>query len=294
MLLLKHSSKWLESLEVESVELIFSAEGGGYSDITLPAAGSIPVVGYLAPQTFSTAGVLDEGGEKQELVSLPRSFDPDGGGLRLELSPSLAGIVLEALDLIEEVEFQTTEQAVSQFLPNLEIFLALQEFGLANDELENQMIGNLIPSINKLSANQNFDGGWSWYGRYGYESNPYLSAYVLLGLVRAEQAGFAVPAYVRDAAIPYLIDSLQAIQSGEMNPWEYDQAAFIHYVLVEADAPVIDLAYSLLDQRDNLSPWGQALLGLAVMEMGEDQRSNTIFASPLSMCKRRRWMDMSW
>ena len=68
-----------------------------------PAAERYRYLHYSAPQAFATAGTLDEGGKRIELVSLPRSFDPQGGALRLELSSSLAGALFSALDVLEHV-----------------------------------------------------------------------------------------------------------------------------------------------------------------------------------------------
>jgi uncharacterized protein YfaS (alpha-2-macroglobulin family) len=269
---------WGTVEQVEAIELVFTGEGGGYSDTTQPAQGSIPVVGYLALQTFATSGVLDVGGEQLELVSLPRSFEAEGGKLRLEMAPSLAGVALDGLNLIDDVPYETAEQTVTRFLPNLQMYLALEEFGLDTTELENRLDANLRSSINKLEANQNFDGGWSWYGRVGVESNPYVSAYVLLGLVKAEQAGHAVRTYVRDFAVQYLTEYLQANPPIDQQPWEYDRAAFIHFVLAQANAPAADLAYSLLDQKSALNPWGQALLGLTLLQFGETERVTSLFS----------------
>ena len=64
---------WGRVQDVDSVDLLFSADGGGLSDAARPASGALPVRHYTAPQTFSTAGILDEGGERLEQVSLPRS-----------------------------------------------------------------------------------------------------------------------------------------------------------------------------------------------------------------------------
>ncbi|NTU75475.1 MAG: hypothetical protein HGA86_05075, partial [Anaerolineaceae bacterium] len=54
---------WGTVQEMETLDLIFSAESGNLKDATKPTVGQIPVVKYTAPMTFATAGVVDQGGE---------------------------------------------------------------------------------------------------------------------------------------------------------------------------------------------------------------------------------------
>ena len=108
----------------------------GLSDAVRVAGGALPVLRYTAPQTFATSGTLTEGGERLELVSLPVTFDPTSGALDLELSPSLAAAMLEGLEVLEHYPYECTEQTLSRFLPNLEAYRAVQEFGLDAPDLE--------------------------------------------------------------------------------------------------------------------------------------------------------------
>ncbi len=264
--------------KAEKIEVVFAAEGGGFSDASQPALGSIPIMAYSAPQAFATAGVLDEGGERLELVSLPRSFEPLGGSLSLEMASSLAGVALEGLEAIDQYESDSIEYTVSRFLPNLEILRVLQEFGLDQPALTEQLDSNIRLSLEQLERTQNFDGGWGWYRGVFSESNPVVSAYVLLGLTHAQMAGYQVSEYVYDSAVVYLIDTLSANRPDSEHPWLYDQSALIHFVLTEAGLPVIDLASDLLDDKDQLTPWGKALIGLVMAEVAPDQRVDTLFS----------------
>ena len=103
---------WATVQDVAELDLVFAAEAdSGLKDAARPALGVLPVLRYTAPRTFSTAGVLDQAGERLELVSLPRSFDPaSGGSLRLEISPSLAAGLIDALDYLEHYPYECTEQ----------------------------------------------------------------------------------------------------------------------------------------------------------------------------------------
>jgi len=294
---LDDSSSALQQVEIESggrarvdwwgtvedsaaVELVFFAEGGDYKDLTLPAAGTLPIKHYVAKQSFATSGIMTAGGERLELVSLPRTFDPSGGGLSIELSSSLAGAILEGLQVLEEYPFECTEQTVSRFLPNLETYLTIQQFGLDVPTIEARLQRTLMDGIIKLESDQHYDGGWGWTISGNQESNPYVSAYALLGLVRAQQAGYTLQPYTIENATNYLIDYLGANQANMDQPWEYDRAAFIHYALTQANSPVIDLAFSLYDHRQQMNPWAQALLALSLDTFTPgDDRASTLFSN---------------
>jgi hypothetical protein len=272
---------WGTVEDVEALELVFFAEGGDYKDITLPSAGTLPIKRYVAKQSFATSGIMNEGGERLELVSLPRTFDSSGGGLNLELTTSLAGAMLDGLEVLEEYPFECTEQTVSRFLPNLETYLTLQQFGMEVPDIEARLHNTLTDAIIKLESDQHYSGGWGWTTVSGNEkSDPYVSAYALLGLVRAQQAGYTLQPYTIENAVNYLIEYLGAEQANMDTPWEYDRAAFIHYVLDQANSPVVDLADILYNVREQMNPWAQALLALTLDSFSPgDARAQTLFSN---------------
>ena len=57
-------------------------------------------------------------------------------------------------------------------------------------------------ALQRLYAWQNPDGGWGWWS--GEKSDPLTSAYVVLGLIEAQEAGYTVDAGVleRGAELP--------------------------------------------------------------------------------------------
>ena len=92
----------------ESADLVFSATTTGtpsLQDSARPVWGVLPIMQYTSPQAFVTGGVLRGCGLQQEVISLPRTFTPNGGGLDVELSPSLAGSLLSALEAMEVPDY---------------------------------------------------------------------------------------------------------------------------------------------------------------------------------------------
>jgi uncharacterized protein YfaS (alpha-2-macroglobulin family) len=252
---------WGTAGEVEEVDLLFSATAGELQDATRPTWGNIPVLRYISPQTFGTSGILDDGGELLEVVSLPRSFDPGGGELKLEMAPSLGAAMLSALEVVDFYPLSNTEQTVSRFLPNLETFRVIQDFGLDEPGLQSRLDQVLEDSLDQLQVQQNPDGGWGWWK--GNSSDTYISAYVLFGLVRAQEAGVDVDSGVIAAAVDYLVASLP-LPEMIAETWQYDRLAFAHYVLSQAGKGDVAGVSSLYGERSLLNPWAQALLALAI------------------------------
>lgn len=289
---------WGTAQDVDSAELIFSAASGDLSDAARPTQGNLPILRFTAPQTFGTSGVLDSGGEQLELVSLPRSFDPSGGELRVNLSPNLGAAMLKGLDALEHFSCECNELIVSRFLPNLESYRVLQDLGLEDAELQSRLERTMEDSLALLTARQNEDGGWGWWR--GGESDSYMTAYVLLGLVRARQAGVTVDDNTIQRATEYLMATLPSPAMLD-ETWEFDRLAFSLYVLAEAGEGDLGSASGLYEERARLNPWSQALLALTLDSLSPgDERVQTLFSDLEASASRSatgaHWenQDASW
>jgi uncharacterized protein YfaS (alpha-2-macroglobulin family) len=261
---------------VESVDLIFSAVSGEFQDAARPVQGALPVLRFTAPQTFGTSGTMDTGGDRLEVVSLPRSFDPDAGQLKVELAPSLGAAMLSSLDALEHFPYQCTEQTVSRFLPNLETQRVLLEFGIDDPAMQSRLDRTLEDGLAQLLARQGEDGGWGWW--QDEPSDTYVTAYVLFGLVRAQDAGVEIEAEAIQRAVDYLRTNLPAVEVLEDN-WEFDRLAFIEYVLSQAGAGDLEGVADLYESRERLNPWAQALLALTLEALSPgDERTQTLYS----------------
>ncbi|HMD80251.1 MAG TPA: alpha-2-macroglobulin family protein, partial [Anaerolineales bacterium] len=161
---------WGTAAPAESADLVFSATTTGgttLQDSARPVWGRLPIMQYTSPQAFVTGGVLREAASQQEVISLPRTFTPNGGGLDVELSPSLAGSLLSALDAMEVPDYElNAESTLSYILPNIEVYRALNNAGLSDPELSERVTTNINSSVSRLLYLQNEDGGWSWWRRF--------------------------------------------------------------------------------------------------------------------------------
>ena len=253
---------WGTVQNVADVDLIFNASSGDLNDASRPQQGKLPVLHYSAAQTFATAGVLAEGGGRQELIGLPRSFTPTGGELRVELSPSLAATILSGLDAQESFPTDFTEAMLSRLLPNLETYQALQKLSLDSPALKARLTEAIADSLTRLLASQNQDGGWGWAP--GSDSEAYITAYVLYGLAQSNQAGLSVDPVAISNAQTYLRNKVSApVDPTTTQPWQLDELAFMQFALQQSGRSDFNLT-SLYDFRDKLDPWSKAFLALTL------------------------------
>lgn len=247
----------------ESADLVFSvatSDTPSLQDSARPVWGRLPILQYTSPQAFVTGGVLRGASSQQEVISLPRTFAPgEGTGLVVELSPSLAGSLLSALEAMEVPAYSISAEAnLSYLLPNIEVHRALNNAGLSDPALSDRVARNLNAGISRLQLMQNTDGGWSWWGTTE-KSDPYISAYVLFGLLRAQTISASVSQDAVNRAVTYL-KGMQMEITPNTTGADLDEAAFIQFVLSQAGNTDQDVANALYDARDRMSPASRALL----------------------------------
>ena len=254
---------WGTAALADAADLVFSVTTSGtpsLQDSARPAWGKLPILQYTSPQAFVTGGVLRGAASQQEVISLPRTFTPGAGsGLDVELSPSLAGSLLSALEAMEVPSYSiSAEASLSYLLPNIEVHRALNNAGLSDPALSERVTTNLNASVSRLQSLQNADGGWSWWGT-SETSDPYISAYVLFGLVRAQMISTSVSQDALNRAVTFLQGTQVEITANTAGA-ELDEAAFIQYALSQAGITNQTITNSLYDARDRMSPASSAML----------------------------------
>lgn len=243
---------------------------------------TLPVYPYSTPEVVSTAGTLPEAGLRQEIVQLPRVFDPSQGELTIQLDGSLTAATQDALNYLEHYPYECVEQTVSRFLPNVVTWQALKEMDLDRPELEQKLAQMVGVGLQRLYNEQHYDGGWGWW--VSDKSDTFLTAYVLQGLLEAHRAGFVVDEEVMNRAATFLRDNLPSVSTVD-EPWEANRLAYQLYVLADYYTTVeqeaggqLGLAVRLFDKRHLLSRYGQALLAVALnlLEPEEPARVQTL------------------
>lgn len=244
---------WTVTVEdAPSAELTFTARGGGLEDSSKPGLATapnqgIPILRYVAPETVATAGDVSEPGRKLEVIALPARLDTGQGSLDIEVNPSLAAVIRNTLERLREYPYENTETTASRLL----VSLALGEDTGAD----------VTRYLQRLLGSQRSDGGWGWWMADG--SNANITAYVLLALARARQAGYPVDVNMTTRAREFLVNALIAPNwigdAGVAN-----QQAFLLYALTEAGMDDSGRLGALYENREKLGHYGKALLAMSL------------------------------
>ncbi|MCC7119361.1 MAG: Ig-like domain-containing protein [Anaerolineales bacterium] len=247
----------------ERVDLIASVTGGGLTDASKPALGTlpnqgIPVLHYTVNETVGTAGMLTERGSVTEAVRLPDPSMYTQAFVEVQLAPSLVASIQPSLTYLEDFPYLCMEQTVSRVLPNVITKRILSEAGVKNG-----LSANLDEQVNlalqRIYATQLYDNGWSWWN--APESDPYVSAYILYGLLEAQKSGYPVSDVVLKNGLQYLKQNLP-YPDDSTGAWELNRQAFLLYVLAVGDELPSGSAHLnyLYVYNDRLSLYGKAYL----------------------------------
>jgi uncharacterized protein YfaS (alpha-2-macroglobulin family) len=272
------------------VDLVFQADGSSadgqkYSDASRPPQGTldnqgIVVYRYEANETVGTSGQVAAGGSTVEAISLPQSMQAGQGRLEVKVSPSLAAGMTDGLTFLEHYPYECVEQTVSRFLPNILTTRALKSAGLSNPDLEQNLQTQVSTGLQRLYNWQNADGGWGWWANQlnQQKSDPLTSAYVVLGLIEAKNAGYSVSDDVVSRGLAYLQSQIQTI-ANLAQQYQLNRQAFLLYVLARGGVPDVSHSVQLFDQRQSMSYYARAFLAqtLSLIDSG-DPRVQTILS----------------
>jgi hypothetical protein len=244
-----------------TARLTFRADLGAVHDaMTLTRE----VVTPLVPESASIDG--ETKGAVAERLGELGGIRPDHGGLSITLSPTpLAGLAA-GIEQLVEYPYGCTEQTVSRLVP----LLPLRDLAAAlGARLPADAGAAVEEAVKRVLRNQRRDGGFGLWPE-SRESEPWISAYALWGLVEARRRGISVPEAALSQARAYLA---KAIAPGANDPPEkLAMAAFVADLEAGESTADAALASRLYDARDRLPPFAQALL-LHAMAIGKQDPS---------------------
>jgi hypothetical protein len=275
------------SLEVQGVELASPAE----TSVNIPSNGEATVnwtvrASKIATATFLGKALTDEESDALELqipgrpwglqlnstlsgslaadkaevkekMLLPSDINAEASSLRIDLAPSVAGTMMSALDFLASYPYGCVEQTMSSFLPNILVTKAVKELGLNPPAASVELEKKIAAGFERLYQFQHEDGGWGWWETD--QTHPFMTAYVVAGLAQAKDAGYRID----ERRFERGRESLQ--QQIAQNPRALvDIRAYLVYALSLSGDFGQNLVEELHQQRDKLSPHGQALLALVL------------------------------
>ncbi|HXV77302.1 MAG TPA: MG2 domain-containing protein [Candidatus Polarisedimenticolaceae bacterium] len=234
--------------------------------------------------------------------------------MSVQVTPSLAITMLDALPYLIDYPYGCTEQTMSRFLPTVIVADTLAELGLDRTQIARRLFGGIEPQhaarthtgneralerldemvragLDRLYDFQHDDGGWGWW-KVG-DSDPYMSAYVVWGLSLANDAGVRVRSDVLERGVAFLDRELvEAEERPDLQAWMLHALA----VATERGGPgpfqraALD---NLWVRRDGLNAYTRALFALAAHELGQTERAETLVRNLANGVERDRSPDTS-
>ncbi|MEM7115265.1 MAG: Ig-like domain-containing protein [Chloroflexota bacterium] len=261
--------------DTDFADLTFRAVSGELRDATKPSFGVgpdqlIPIYRYTGDDMVGTSGVLTEAGRQVEAILLPETADLDQGSVDATLSPSLAAAMIDALKATNNLEYETdcAHAAAYRLQPNVAAAVVLRELDINNPDLANELDVLIPAAIDTLERQKLAAGGWGWC--YTQELDPYLTANILLTLVKAEQAGYDVPSQAMSEGALQLRGILFTDNAANLRePWEISRWVFYTYVLAETGDFLPEIADGLFEaHRGLMAPSTIAQLALTYELIG--------------------------
>ena len=238
--------------------------------------------------------------------TVPAQRRPEASRLEVRTSPSLAATLVDALPYLAHYPYGCTEQTLNRFLPTLAVRQTLRELDLDLETIQKeralhrkqreaagmprrspegrrrvfdtQAVEDMVrEGIKRLTAMQVSDGGWGWFSGWGERSSPHTTAVVVRGLQQATRHGAAVPASVlkrgRDWLTRYQAEQRTRLANApkKIKPWKAhadELDALVFTVLAEAERDDDAMRDMLYRDRNHLSVYSKALLGLAMHHRG--------------------------
>lgn len=180
----------------EKAKLRFAAIANDDPKINDVITQEIPV------QAFGFYETKGETGYNQTSFNIKLDKDAlsDKTEVKLSLSASLLGTMPAAMEYLVDYPYGCVEQTTSRLFP---VLIAKNNPALYTKALQDKKIDEMvIKGIERLSSQQHFDGGWTWWGNG--ESDPFITAYVVENLVLAKNSGFTVDDQILNLAAAFL------------------------------------------------------------------------------------------
>ena len=230
-------------------------------------------------------------------LDIPKARKPGSTQMEIQVTPSLAITMLDAIPYLIDYPYGCTEQTMSRFLPAVITMKTLTDLGLSAESIAGKLFGGMEMGVvdkthpkgkkslhqldrmveqglKRLTDFQHSDGGWGWWKKG--ESDHFMSAYVLWGMVLAKSAGVEIDANVIWRANSFLDKELV---EEELN---FDRQAWMLHALsayhattkLKKPGKYQKKAFdNLWKNREKLNAYGRSLLALSAKNYGHHKRA---------------------
>jgi len=273
-------------------EIVLSARSGALSDAMKK---SYPVEAHGIEALVAGSWKFGSGSLLATL-DVPGARRKASTRLSVQVTPSLAVTMLDALPYLVQYPYGCTEQTMSRFLPTAIVAKTLRERGLSVEDALGRVFGGIEESTPQKSGKhlaqldavtkeslarlydfQHSDGGWGWWKEGG--SDEYMSAYVVWGLSLARDGGIAIDKAVLDRGVEYLrLHLVEAEGQGDLAAWML-QALATNARESSDDVRVTKAFDKLWKRKDALNAYSKALFAIAAQGFGRKQEARELVAN---------------
>jgi uncharacterized protein YfaS (alpha-2-macroglobulin family) len=268
-------------------------------------------------EKFITKAGKVRGNDITVKLDLPQARKPESTSLTVQVTPSLAITMLDALPYLIDYPYGCTEQTMSRFLPAAITAKTLRDLGLAPEDVMSRVFGGIEPAtaghtqpkgkkdlqkldemvkagLERLYDFQHGDGGWGWW-KQG-DSDRWMTAYVVWGLTLAKQAGVEIKANVLERGASFLDKTLvEEEENHDMQAWMLHARAA--YKAARNEAGLSNFEKKAFDNlwtnREKLNAYTRALFALAAHHFGQAAEAKTLIANLENGVKRDDRPDAS-
>ena len=292
---------WLVAVtHASQAKLKVQARGNNYADAM---EKTFTIFEHGIEKFISKSGKM-RGDSVSVKLDIPKERRAGSTNLTVQIAPSMATTMLDALPYLIDYPYGCTEQTMSRFLPAVITAKTLRDLGLKPETAMHKIFGGIeessasathphgsrdlkeLEAITKQSLDrlydfQHTDGGWGWW-KEG-ESDHFMTAYVVWGMSLARQAGIDVKSEAIERAAAYLNKELvEEETSYDQQAWMLHSLAVYHVTSRQSSAVNRFQAKAfanLWDNRDKLNAYTRALLALAAHNYGYHDQAKTLIAN---------------
>ncbi|MBM4035607.1 MAG: hypothetical protein FJ291_28025 [Planctomycetes bacterium] len=204
--------------------------------------------------------------EATETLVLPAQRNNLATVMNIDLSPSIASTMLNALDYLAQYPYGCVEQTMSRFVPAVVAAKTLRDLGVRNEALEAKLPDMISKGLDRIYSFQRGDGGWGWWGG-APQCDPWMTAYATYGLTLAKQAGVNVDDSRIQRGVAALKANLVQIENSD------DSLAYALYVLAQHKVTEPKWLEAVWGRREKLNAYTRALMALTFNKLGDHERA---------------------
>ncbi len=200
----------------------------------------------------------------------------------LRLGIGYQGLLLDGFRSLGDYPYGCTEQTMSKLLPNVLMWEYYKAMGELTERRKIGLSKLIVLQIQRLYYYQHSDGGWGWWK--ADNTDAWMTAYVLFGLSKADEAGFYICPSTISWAQQCLLNMMDSINnSWHGSGWLEGKDAILSAYVVHA------LAFSKYkgslawqwkyledawDKGDLKDPYGAAFYTLALLELEKKEKAD--------------------